>query len=289
MPCLQESGHENIVRVFGWSGWKHCLGLVVEHCPGVILGNLLLNVNAVVTPVLKLRIASDVAKGLSFIHNLNTSNKNKRIVHSDIKSENVLLTEDIRCKVSDFGSARIATTTLTASKQVVNDGSNPPPMTFVYAAPEKLKNPFARLRCAHDVYSFGMLLYTVLARSLPHVQNKETFVEAVIKGSRPDLDEIEEDESTVKTNPNDQEIKRILKTVVDRCWQTEASKRPDMIGVRDQLQNLLNQQNREEIVKSVKKVSANLDICTPTTDNRRVVPLSQFLPEKGTFEVGMLP
>jgi len=103
------------------------------------------------------------------------------------------------------------------------------------------------------------------------------------------LDEIEEDESTVETNPNEQEIKRILKTAAHRCWQTEASKRPDMIGVRDQLQNLLNQQNREEIVKSVRKVSANLDICTPTTDNRRVVSLSQFLPEKGTFEVGTEP
>jgi len=91
----------------------------------------------------------------------------------------------------------------------------------------------------------------------------------------------------VETNPNEQEIKRILKTVVDRCWQTEASKRPDMIGVRDQLQNLLNQQNREEIVKSVKKVSANLDICIPTIQNNRVVPLSQFIPEEGTFEAGM--
>ena len=90
-------------------------------------------------------IALDVARGLCFLHANN-------IIHRDLKSKNILLTEDWgSAKIADIGTAAIHNDGyLTAGAgQVIG--------TLAWAAPELLMND--KVSPAADIYSFGILLW----------------------------------------------------------------------------------------------------------------------------------
>ncbi|KAK9829623.1 hypothetical protein WJX72_006940 [[Myrmecia] bisecta] len=96
-------------------------------------------------------IALDVARGLHFLH----SNK---VMHSDLKSKNILLTKDYSCaKIGDVGLARIMNSQYLSN--AILGG------TFAYAAPELLINA----RCSEkvDIYSFGVVAWEMATQETP--------------------------------------------------------------------------------------------------------------------------
>jgi len=81
-------------------------------------------------------------------------------VHRDVKPENVLLTDDGRVKVADFGLARaISSATSTAATQGLLIG------TVAYLSPEQVERGVADARS--DVYGAGILLYEMVTGSVP--------------------------------------------------------------------------------------------------------------------------
>jgi len=81
-------------------------------------------------------------------------------VHRDVKPENVLLTDDGRVKVADFGLARaISAATSTAATQGLLIG------TVAYLSPEQVERGIADARS--DVYGAGILLYEMVTGSVP--------------------------------------------------------------------------------------------------------------------------
>ena len=82
-------------------------------------------------------------------------------VHRDVKPENVLLTDDGRVKVADFGLARaISAATSTAATQGLLIG------TVAYLSPEQVERGIADARS--DVYGAGILLYEMVTGSVPY-------------------------------------------------------------------------------------------------------------------------
>lgn len=82
-------------------------------------------------------------------------------VHRDVKPENVLIADDGRIKVTDFGLARaIVTSPMSAATQGVLIG------TVAYLSPEQVERGFADARS--DVYGAGVLLYELLTDEVPH-------------------------------------------------------------------------------------------------------------------------
>ncbi|KAF5361872.1 hypothetical protein D9756_002598 [Leucocoprinus leucothites] len=103
----------------------------------------------------RLPLMLDVANGLGYLHVLG-------IVHSDLKGENVLISNEGRCLITDFGSTQITTATLTVTASVV-------PTTLRFAAPEAVLNSGPPTK-ESDIWSFGCLCYEVLSRQVPYHQ-----------------------------------------------------------------------------------------------------------------------
>ncbi|CAK8681975.1 unnamed protein product [Clavelina lepadiformis] len=84
----------------------------MEYFPAGNLKVILLDEDIVLGPLLRARFGAEIANGLAFIHNLFDD---KRLLHGDIKPENILLTEDLHCKIGDFGTAQLSNYTCTAA------------------------------------------------------------------------------------------------------------------------------------------------------------------------------
>lgn len=126
--------------------------VVVEYLPGGALKTYLIkNRRRKLAFKVVVQLALDLARGLSYLHS-------KKIVHRDVKTENMLLDKTRILKIADFGVARV-------------EASNPNDMTgetgtLGYMAPEVLNgNPYNR-KC--DVYSFGICLWEIYCCDMPY-------------------------------------------------------------------------------------------------------------------------
>eukprot|EP00258_Populus_trichocarpa_P001219 XP_002300019.1 serine/threonine-protein kinase STY13 isoform X1 [Populus trichocarpa] len=173
--------------------------VVVEYCPGGALKSYLIkNRRRKLAFKVVVQLALDLARGLSYLHS-------KKIVHRDVKTENMLLDKTRTVKLADFGVARI-------------EASNPNDMTgetgtLGYMAPEVLNgNPYNR-KC--DVYSFGICLWEIYCCDMPY----------------PDLSFSEVTSAVVRQNLRP-EIPRCcpssLANIMKRCWDANPDRRPEM-------------------------------------------------------------
>lgn len=104
----------------------------------------------------RLEIAIDVAHGLTYLHLY----AEKPIIHRDVKSSNILLTDGFRAKVADFGFARTGPTEPDQS-QIETDVRG----TAGYVDPEYLRTNHLTIKS--DVFSYGILLLEILSGRRP--------------------------------------------------------------------------------------------------------------------------
>ncbi|KAL6285964.1 hypothetical protein ACE6H2_010354 [Prunus campanulata] len=144
--------HMNLVRLYGFCFDPELKALVYEYMENGSLDELLFDENKQVDLEKLHDIAVQIAQGLAYLH----EGCGKRIIHYDIKPENVLLDENLNPKVADFGLAKLC-----------NRGSSQMVLTNVrgtvgYAAPDLWKPYPVTHKC--DVYSFGIVLFEIVGR-----------------------------------------------------------------------------------------------------------------------------
>lgn len=140
----------HVVNVFDQGQDGEMAYLVMEYLPGITLRELLREQKRLTIPQ-TITIMDAILSGLAAAHRAG-------IVHRDVKPENVLLAEDGRIKIGDFGLAR-ATTANTATGQMLLG-------TIAYLAPELVTRGTADARS--DIYALGILLYEMLAGEQPY-------------------------------------------------------------------------------------------------------------------------
>ena len=141
--------HPNVVNVYDQGQDADTAYLVMEYLPGITLRDLL-DEHRTLTTDQAFDIMEAVLSGLAAAH------KNG-IVHRDLKPENVLLADDGRIKIGDFGLARAATANTATGNALLG--------TIAYLSPELVTRGIADTRS--DIYAVGIMLYEMLAGEQP--------------------------------------------------------------------------------------------------------------------------
>jgi serine/threonine protein kinase len=143
--------HPNIVTMHDFGLDNGQLFLVMEYVPGTDLKTLIKN-RGRFNPEEAIPMLIQACAGIGYAHRAG-------LVHCDVKSQNMLVTPDLRLKVADFGIARALSTIHPDEQSDVVWGSPQ------YFSPEQAAG--AAPSPASDVYSLGIILYEMLTGSLP--------------------------------------------------------------------------------------------------------------------------
>ncbi|XP_021898152.1 probable leucine-rich repeat receptor-like protein kinase At5g49770 [Carica papaya] len=147
---LSRIRHPNLVCLFGVCIEDGEQYLVYEYCAAGNLAQHLLRKDTALTWEKRVKILRDCALALRYLHHYIDG----CIVHRDIKLTNILLTENLEAKLSDFGLARMLGM---EESKVFTDVRG----TIGYMDPEYMSN--AKLTCASDIYSFGIVTLQLLS------------------------------------------------------------------------------------------------------------------------------
>uniref|UniRef100_A0A8C7KSS6 Mitogen-activated protein kinase kinase kinase n=1 Tax=Oncorhynchus kisutch TaxID=8019 RepID=A0A8C7KSS6_ONCKI len=157
---LRKLKHPNIIGFKGVCTQAPCYCILMEYCSQGQLYEVL-RAGRKVTPRLLVDWASGIASGMNYLHL-------HKIIHRDLKSPNVLVTQQDTVKISDFGTSKELSD---KSTQMSFAG------TVAWMAPEVIRNEPVSEKV--DIWSFGVVLWELLTGEIPY---KDVDSSAIIWG-----------------------------------------------------------------------------------------------------------
>ncbi len=218
----QKLSHPNIVQLFGICipsslhstvtspPDPYCM--IMRYKPSGSLYNLLKNKSLLTWPARK-QLAIDIGSALLYLHN-------KNILHRDLKSLNVLVSEQdrkLRASLTDFGLSIVKRETSSTTTKISKQQSSG---TLLWMAPELLRG--RRNSTQSDVYAYGMILWELATRKLPFYEADPKAIFQLIKnGDTPEIP------SGTPSN---------FASVIKKCWDLNQNKRPAIKTILELLQ-----------------------------------------------------
>ncbi len=141
--------HPNITTIHAIEESGDLTFIVMEYIDGIELSDKIKPAPLSVEEVIKCSV--QIAEALDAAHK-------KGIVHRDIKSQNIMITDDGKVKIMDFGVAKFVRGSKTANKDTAIG-------TLGYSPPEQIRGVKADARS--DIFSFGVVMYEMLTGYLP--------------------------------------------------------------------------------------------------------------------------
>ncbi|CAN1215689.1 Calmodulin-binding receptor-like cytoplasmic kinase 3, partial [Linum perenne] len=225
VELLAKIDHRNLVKLLGYVDTGDERLLITEYVSNGTLREHLGQRGKILDFNQRLEIAIDVAHALTYLHLYE-----KQIIHRDVKSSNILLTESMRAKVADFGFARLGSVD---SEQT--HISTKVKGTVGYLDPEYMRT--YQLTPMSDVYSFGILLLEILTGRRP-VELKRPVAERVtLRWAFQKYNEyaVVEMVDPLMEEEVGADILRKMSTLAIRCAAPVKIDRPDMKAVGEEL------------------------------------------------------
>uniref|UniRef100_A0A2N9GUQ4 Receptor-like serine/threonine-protein kinase n=1 Tax=Fagus sylvatica TaxID=28930 RepID=A0A2N9GUQ4_FAGSY len=220
--------HVHLVQLKGFCAEGHYRLLVYEYMGKGSLDRWIFQNNEVI-PMLdwntRFNIAVGIAKGLAYLH----EECEVKIVHCDIKPENVLLDDNFAAKVSDFGLAKLMDReqSLVCTQLRGTRGYLAPEWIFEYAISEK-----------SDVYSYGMLLLEIIAGRKnydPRQSSDKAYLPTYAFKMREEENLKEILDPKLETDEEDERVVTAIKVAL-WCIQEDMHLRPPMTKVVQMLE-----------------------------------------------------
>ncbi|EEC77120.1 hypothetical protein OsI_15546 [Oryza sativa Indica Group] len=222
---LSRVNHENIVKLLGCCLQFEVPVLVYEFVPNKTLHYLIHSQNdpSIRTLEIRLKVAAESAEAFSYLHSLDHP-----ILHGDVKSMNILLSNNFIAKISDFGCSKIRAAD--GHDDVVKG-------TIGYLDPEYLLK--FELTDKSDVYSFGVVLLELLTRRTPLSKQKislaSVFQEAMKEGQFLELIDTE------ILHEDNMGLIGDLARLACQCLAMTSESRPTMCRIAEELRRIEKQ------------------------------------------------
>ncbi|MBA0794966.1 hypothetical protein Gohar_019247 [Gossypium harknessii] len=217
VTAIGRTNHKNLVHLLGYCSEGQNRLLVYKYMRNGSLAKFLFE-NSIPNWYERTRIALGIAEGLCYLHEQCSS----RILHCDIKPENILLDDTFSARISDFGLLKLLKNDQSRTTTAIRG-------TKGYVAPEWFKNVAITIKV--DVYSFGTLLLEVICCRKNFEQDVEEEEEMILADWVYDCYKsgtlhclVEKDEEAMK------DMKKVKKFVMIAIWciQEDPSLRPMM-------------------------------------------------------------
>ncbi|KAJ1688181.1 hypothetical protein LUZ63_019571 [Rhynchospora breviuscula] len=224
VSLLHSLEHANLVKLRGFCSEARQYLLVYEFIQNGDLNSYLKDKNKreEMTWDIRFYIIYGIARGLSYLHH----DLKDPIIHRDLKPANVLIDENYKAKIADFGLSKFLNKNKTHNS-TENGGGTPG-----YYAPEV--HILRQYSPKSDVYNFGLVILEIISGcTIPHYadrNNGEALQHAVWrrwKNKKPLTDIIDQ---SIRNDSLQDQIERCIQIGL-LCIQNDRNKRPDMEGV----------------------------------------------------------
>jgi beta-lactam-binding protein with PASTA domain len=141
--------HPNIVGIFDRGEWQGTYYIAMEYVAGRSL-KVIVREQGALEPGAAIDIVVQILRAARFAHR-------RGVIHRDLKPHNVILDEEDRARVTDFGIARAGASDMTLTGSIMG--------TAQYLSPEQAQGH--AVSAASDLYSIGVVLYELLTGAVP--------------------------------------------------------------------------------------------------------------------------
>ncbi|KAH9126827.1 hypothetical protein LEN26_009243 [Aphanomyces euteiches] len=212
--------HPNVVMFMGVMIHPEFVGLVMELCPKGSMHGVIHAEDIKIDWSLLLRMLLDSARGMNFLHC-----STPPLIHRDLKSINLLIDADWRCKVSDFGLSKLkAFNSNSTSAQRLYVGSP------LWLAPEVFNGDDHTEKS--DVYSFGIILYEAMSGAMPFASVSVDAVPFIVQSGKRPTD-------FAPVQALDHPGLQTLPPLMAKCWDVRPQERPTFAAIISALQQAL--------------------------------------------------
>ncbi|KAK6154825.1 hypothetical protein DH2020_009073 [Rehmannia glutinosa] len=251
---LSQINHRHIVKLLGCCLETEVPLLVYEYVSNGTLSNHIHDNtnNSTISWENRLRIAAETAQALAYLHSCAST----AIFHRDIKSSNILLGENYKAVVSDFGLSRSVSIDRTHLTTLVGG-------TFGYLDPEYFRS--GQLNDKSDVYAFGVVLAEIITGQRAISSNKDDKGLALrFRSAVKEHSLFEIFENVAAHEGHKEEVLAVAK-LAKRCLKVNARKRPSMKEVAAELDQLRKtkelQGHQESFQDEYRTISENRYSC----------------------------
>ncbi|KAL4648449.1 receptor-interacting serine/threonine-protein kinase 2-like [Arapaima gigas] len=240
---LHKARFNHIIQIFGVCNEPEFFCIVTEFMSNGSLDQLLheKDLYPQLPWPLRVRVLYEIALGVNFLHNMTPP-----LLHHDLKTQNILLDGELHVKIADFGLSKWRQLSISKSS-----GSKPPEMggTVIYMPPEEYEpSKTKRADVKHDMYSYAIIMWEVLARRVPFEEatNPMQIMFSVLRGNRPD--------TGLSSLPEDIPGRDTLITLMTSGWASNPDDRPSFLTCLIELEPMLRRFDEIEILEAVLEV-----------------------------------